>query len=193
MTTAADGRVVELYTTPSKGEPMVASESLSVLDGGIEGDRYRRGTGYYSATDGCQVTLVDGAALDAATDEFGIDLATGQHRRNVVVRGVGLADLLDATFELGEAELRGTRLRPPCGYLGKLVGDPAVVEALRERRGGICADVVTPGRVSVGDEVRIIEANPRELGRQIADRLAGRTVEEGEQDEGTDETTGGHE
>ncbi|KAB1188470.1 MULTISPECIES: MOSC domain-containing protein [Haloferax] len=177
MTTAADGRVTGLYTTPSSGEPMVAHESISVIDGGLDGDRYLHGTGYYSATDGCQVTLVDGAVLDDAHDEFGIDLSDGQHRRNVVVRGIDLTDLLDATFALGDAELRGTRLRPPCAYLADLVDDEDVIEALRERRGGICADVVTPGAVRVGDAVRVTEANPREMGRQIAARLGGVTAE----------------
>ncbi|KTG30954.1 MOSC domain-containing protein [Haloferax profundi] len=175
MTTAADGVVEGLYTAPSRGEPMVAHESIAVTEGGIEGDRYFRGTGYYSATDGCQVTLVDAVVLDDVRDEFGIDLSAGRHRRNVVVRGIDPTDLLDATFRVGNAELRGTRLRPPCAYLGELVGDESVVDALRERRGGICADVVTPGQVSVGDGVRVTEANPREVGREIAARLGGDT------------------
>ncbi|AFK19257.2 MOSC domain-containing protein [Haloferax mediterranei ATCC 33500] len=177
MTTEVRGRVEALYTAPSKGESMVAHETVAVRDGGVDGDRYFEGTGYYSATDGCQVTLVDAAVLDDAEREFGLDLSSGQHRRNVVVRGVDLADLLDATFELGEAELRGTKLRPPCAYLADLVGDEDVVEALRERRGGICADVVTPGHVAVGDGLRVTEANPREMGRQIAERLGGSNAE----------------
>ncbi|KAB1196296.1 MULTISPECIES: MOSC domain-containing protein [Haloferax] len=177
MTTAGDGRVAALYTAPSKGEPMVAHEEVSLRDGGIDGDRYYRGTGYYSATDGCQVTLVDGDVLDAARREFGIDLSDGRHRRNVVVRGIDPTDLLDATFELGGATLRGTRRRPPCAYLGQLVDDEAVVEALREQRGGICAQVVDPGTVRIGDTLRVTEAHPRDIGRQIAARLGGENTD----------------
>ncbi|ELZ98939.1 hypothetical protein C440_01245 [Haloferax mucosum ATCC BAA-1512] len=165
-----------LYTAPSSGEAMVSHETVAVRDGGIEGDRYFDGNGYYSATDGCQVTLVDAAVLDEAEREFDLDLSGGRHRRNVVVRGIDPSALLDATFALGEAELRGTKLRPPCAYLADLVGDD-VGAALRERRGGICADVVTPGRVAVGDTLRVTEANPREMGREIADRLGGRDAE----------------
>ncbi|WP_416839679.1 MOSC domain-containing protein [Haloferax sp. DFSO52] len=183
MTTVGDGRVTALYTAPSKGEPMVAHEAVSVSDGGIDGDRYFRGTGYYSATDGCQVTLVDTAVLEAARREFGIDLSAGQHRRNVVVRGIDPTGLLDATFELGTATLRGTKLRPPCAYLGQLVDDEAVVEALRERRGGICAQVIAPGDVRVGDALRVTEVNPREMGRQIAARLGGTGTEAGDEHE----------
>ncbi|MFC7129490.1 MOSC domain-containing protein [Haloferax chudinovii] len=176
MTSEVRGRVEALYTAPSKAEPMAPHETVSVAPGGIEGDRYFDGDGFYSATDGCQVTLVDAAVLDDAAREYDLDLAAGQHRRNVVVRGVDLDALLDATFELGGAELRGTKLRPPCAHLADLVGDDDVGDALRESRGGICADVLEPGRVAVGDDLRVTEANPRELGRQIADRLSGDAV-----------------
>ncbi|EMA03687.1 MOSC domain-containing protein [Haloferax denitrificans] len=176
MTSEVRGRVEALYTAPSKAEPMVSHEAVSVAPGGIEGDRYFDGDGFYSATDGCPVTLVDAAVLDDAAREYDLDLACGQHRRNVVVRGVDVADLLDATFELGGAELRGTKLRPPCAHLADLVGDDDVGDALRESRGGICADVLAPGRVAVGDDLRVTEANPRELGRQIARRLGGERV-----------------
>ncbi|GGC57167.1 MOSC domain-containing protein [Haloferax sulfurifontis] len=175
MTSEVRGRVEALYTAPSKAEPMASHEAVSVAPGGIEGDRYADGDGFYSATDGCPVTLVDAAVLDDAAREYDLDLAGGRHRRNVVVRGVDLAGLLDATFELGGAELRGTKLRPPCAHLADLVGDD-VGDALRESRGGICADVLSPGRVAVGDDLRVTEANPRELGRQIARRLGGDAV-----------------
>ncbi|WP_396612666.1 MOSC domain-containing protein [Haloferax sp. S1W] len=169
--TSDPGHVEELYTAPSKGAPMVSHDAIDINNGGIVGDRYREGTGYYSATDGCAVTLVDAAVLDEARETFGLDLSGGIHRRNIVVRGVDLTSLLDATFELGEATLRGTKLRPPCAHLADLVGDDSVGDALRERRGGICADVVAPGHVAVGDTLRVTQANPREMGRQIAARL----------------------
>ncbi|MGB9958453.1 MOSC domain-containing protein [Haloferax prahovense] len=192
MTSEVRGRVEALYTAPSKGEPMVSHETVAVAEGGIEGDRYADGDGFYSATDGCQVTLVDAAVLDDAKHEYDLDLADGQHRRNVVVRGVDLADLLDATFELGGAELRGTKLRPPCAHLADLVGDD-VGDALRESRGGICADVLAPGRVAVGDDLRVTEANPRELGRQIAQRLGGERVADDEAATSHEEHGDGHE
>ncbi|QOS11649.1 MOSC domain protein [Haloferax gibbonsii] len=175
MTSEVRGRVEALYTAPSKGERMVSHETVAVAEGGIESDRYFDGDGFYSATDGCQVTLVDAAVLDDAKREYDLDLSAGEHRRNVVVRGVDLDALLDATFELGGAELRGTKRRPPCAHLADLVGDD-VGDALRESRGGICADVLSPGRVAVGDDLRVTEANPRELGRQIAHRLGGEAV-----------------
>ncbi|CQR50010.1 MOSC domain-containing protein [Haloferax massiliensis] len=181
MTSEVRGRVEALYTAPSKAEPMVSHETVSVAPGGIEGDRYADGDGFYSATDGCPVTLVDAAVLDDAKREYDLDLADGQHRRNVVVRGVDLDGLLDATFELGGAELRGTKLRPPCAHLADLVGDDDVGDALRESR----------GRVAVGDDLRVTEANPREMGRQLAERLGGDAVSGDEAATSDEEPQGG--
>ncbi|WP_284013528.1 MOSC domain-containing protein [Halobaculum litoreum] len=154
---------------------MVDHDSVRLVDGGIEGDRYRDGTGYYSPYDVCEVTLVDAAALDTIREETGIDLTDGRHRRNVVVRGADLDELLGATFRLGDAEtgavLRGTRPRPPCTHVEQVAGEDGVARALKGRRGGVCADVVDPGRVAVGDGVAVLEDDPRSEGRKIVDRL----------------------
>jgi MOSC domain-containing protein YiiM len=45
------------------------------------------------------------------------------------------------------------------------------VQAALRDRGGLCCDVVEPGRVAVDDAVVIERAAPREAGAAIADRL----------------------
>jgi len=195
-------RIDALYTAPAEGEPMAEHDRVTLVSGGVEGDRYSRGTGYYSPFDVCAVTLVDAAALETIRDEHGIDLADGRHRRNVVVRGADLDELLGATFRVGTASadgsgtnrpgddalrdgtrpgddsapgavLRGTRPRPPCAHLEMVAGEEGVARALRERRGGICAEVVDPGTIGVGDDIVVLEADPRSEGRRIAERLRG--------------------
>ena len=71
------------------------------------------------------------------------------------------------------AVLRGTRPRPPCAHLEAVAGEEGVARALRELRGGICAEVVDPGTVAVGDGIEVLEADPRSEGRRIAERLRG--------------------
>lgn len=165
-------RVDALYTAPADGEPMEAREEIAVVEGGIRGDRYLLGTGHYAPFDVCQVTLVAGEALDEIRARFEIDLSDGRHRRNVVIRGVDVHDLLETTFRAGGALLRGTRPRPPCAHVERVAGEEGVARALRDGRGGICADVVEPGRVRVGDDVEVVDASPRAVGRDIAERLS---------------------
>lgn len=166
------GTVEQLFVTPEGGAPMEPRASVDAVDGGLLGDRYRRGTGYYSPYDVCEVTLLEAEAVETIREEFGIDLRDGRHRRNVVTRGHDLHELLETTFRIGSVELRGTRPRPPCAHVEDVAEEEGVASALGEGRGGICARVVTPGTVAVGDEIELVEADPRTVGAAIVDRLA---------------------
>lgn len=170
------GTVDQLFIARESGEPMSQRESVDLVDGGIVGDRYLRGTGHYSPYDVCEVTLVEAEALETIHEESGIDLWDGRHRRNIVTRGHAVDDLLETTFRVGEAELRGTRPRPPCAHLEEVAGQQGVASALGAGRGGICARVVSPGTVAVDDAIEILEADPRTVGADIAERLGADSV-----------------
>lgn len=153
---------------------MAAVESVdAVADRGLRGDRYFRGTGYYSGFDGCEVTLVAGSALDTIHEEYDIDIRDGRHRRNLVTRGVALTDLLDTRFAVGGAVLDGTRPRPPCAHVEAVAGEDGVARALQADRGGICGRVVESGTIEVGDSIEVREqltTDPDELAAAIRDR-----------------------
>jgi MOSC domain-containing protein YiiM len=166
-----EGSVEAIWTSPEDGAPMESRSSVEAVEGGLRGDRYLRGTGYYSPYDVCQVTFVASEAIAEIRAETGIDLSDGRHRRNVVLSGVDLRELLGATFRVGDAEFRGTRPRPPCAHVERVAGEEGVARALGGGRGGICADAVRPGRISVGDDVELVEADPRTVGAGIAARL----------------------
>jgi hypothetical protein len=116
----------------------------AVADRGLRGDRYFRGSGYYSGVDGCQVTFVGIDALASVREESGVDLADGRHRRNIVV-DTDVTDLLEHRFRVGEAVFKGTRLRPPCAHLEELAGEAGVARALGGARRHL------RGRDRVGD------------------------------------------
>jgi MOSC domain-containing protein YiiM len=164
--------VRQLWTAPAGGEPMEARDSVTaVANGGLHGDRYFTGEGYYSPYDVCQVTFVDSRALARIDEEYGIDLTDGRHRRNVVV-DADVVDLLQARFRVGGAVFEGTRRRPPCAHVEQVAGEAGVAEALGEERGGVCADVVEGGDVAVGDELVVEERydEPEKLAAAIRER-----------------------
>ncbi|KTG10409.1 sulfurase [Haloprofundus marisrubri] len=163
--------VETVFLARENSAPMEEVDSVDAVDGGLSGDRYQTGRGYYSPYDVCEVTLIEGEAIDEIREEFGIDLTDGRHRRNIVTRGVEVHDLLHTTFRVGDALLRGTRPRPPCAHVEQVAGEEGVARALKNRRGGVCADVVEPGTIRAGDELKVVEENPRTMGRKIAERL----------------------
>ena len=76
---------------------------------GLEGDRYAAGEGSFSRWPGRgrEVTLVAAEALAEAAAEFGVAVADGEHRRNLVVEGVPLDDLRGVPFAIGGRPVRG--------------------------------------------------------------------------------------
>ena len=137
---------------------MQALEQVEAVAGhGLAGDRYLAGIGFYSPrpTDpgAREVTLFEAEVLDALRADHGIDLAPGEHRRNLTVRGVRLPELLGQRFTIGDVVLEGVKDCPPCEHLEGLVAR-SVVQPLIDR-GGLRARVVQGGTIRVGDTITL--------------------------------------
>ncbi len=149
------GVVDEIYVTAKGSAQMECVEEVRTTEGcGIEGDRYCEGTGFWSRFgDVCQVTLIEGEDLDHIEEELGIRVKSGEHRRNIVARGIRLDELRRKRFRVGEAILEYDRPRPPCRHVQDL-SEPGMTRAL-EGRGGICARVVKGGLIRAGDAIGV--------------------------------------
>ena len=152
---AWEGRVVGLFIAPAKGAAMQAVEAARAVPGrGLEGDRYFDGAGSFSRWPGPHRDLTLIAEEDlAAMEAEGIALAPEASRRNVLVRGVPLADLVRQRFWVGDLEVEGSRLCQPCKYLVRLTGEPRLLPGMIGR-GGLRARILTEGTVRVGDVIR---------------------------------------
>ncbi|WP_251331174.1 MOSC domain-containing protein [Haloplanus pelagicus] len=163
-------RVTDVFVAPDGSAPMESVDRVeAIADGGLRGDRYCTGEGHYAPYDTCQVTLVAAEAIAEIERETGIDLTDGRHRRNVVVEGIDVHELLDHRVRVGGATLVGTRPRPPCAHVEDLADEAGVARALGDGRGGICADVVEGGPVAVGDTVT--DLGSRDRTDAVVDRL----------------------
>jgi hypothetical protein len=70
--------LVAIWLADSAGAPARSVAQAEALTGrGLEGDRYANGTGFWKATDGCQVTLIAEEDLARAERRHGIPLAAG--------------------------------------------------------------------------------------------------------------------
>ncbi len=112
---------------------------------GLEGDRFY---GYRPDYKG-QVTFFTWETLLAARENFGLPaLAPSVFRRNVVVEGIDLDQLLARRFTLGGVEFEGTGEARPCHWMNAVVAPGA--EDWLMGRGGLRAKVRTDGKLSVG-------------------------------------------
>jgi MOSC domain-containing protein YiiM len=99
------------------------------------------------------LTLIASEALEGLERDTGIDLTGEQSRRNVLTRGIDLNALVGRRFSVGDVEAVGVELAEPCTKLQRISGEPGVLRGLAHR-GGLRADVVSSGRIRVGDPVR---------------------------------------
>jgi MOSC domain-containing protein YiiM len=149
------GVVEEMYVTAKGSAQMERVEEVRTIEGcGIEGDRYCEGAGFWTRFgDVCQVTLIEGEDLDYIEDELGIWVKNGEHRRNIITRGIRLDEMRRKRFRIGEAILEYDRPRPPCRHVQDL-SEPGMTRALKGR-GGICARVVKAGWIRTRDTIEV--------------------------------------
>lgn len=149
------GKVLGIYTAPARKEPMVAQQEVHVIPGkGIEGDRYFKGNATYSDRPGPhrELTLIELESIDALEREYGYRLEPEKSRRNVLVSGVPLNHLIEREFTIGDVRLRGLLLCEPCANLAETSGRANIVNHLLHR-GGLRAEVLNEGTISLGAEV----------------------------------------
>jgi MOSC domain-containing protein YiiM len=146
------GAVEGICIARAAGEPPRALEVARALAGrGLEGDRHVAGTGTFpSGVPGSALTLIEAEVCDS----FDPHLGPGEHRRNVVTRGIDLNGLVGREFTLGRVRCRGTRLCEPCTVVQRYASRPVLRELVH--RGGLRADILEDGEINVGDEVRAL-------------------------------------
>jgi MOSC domain-containing protein YiiM len=123
----------------------------AVAGQGLEGDRYFAPGG---AGPGEALTLIDAEVLE------NVGLSGPQTRRQVVVRGVRVSDLIGKRFRIGDVECLGIEICEPCRHLQQMTR-PGIIKDLIHR-GGLRADILSGGTISVGD--RVLEELPAERG-----------------------------
>ena len=148
---------VELIALAAEAEgPMRAVSAAEAVEGrGLVGDRYERGSGTFSETrgGGYDLTVVEAEALEKLSSK-GVDLVPIEARRNLVVRGIELDDLIGKRFRVGEVECFGQRRCEPCSHLQRLT-QPGVLSGL-VHRGGLRADVLSDGLIRIGDSIEAL-------------------------------------
>jgi MOSC domain-containing protein YiiM len=148
------GVVEQIAITPQPSALPEPVERIEVVAGqGPRGDR--KFAPKPMKRNGKDLTLIEAEALADLRDDTGIELTHAESRRNVLTRGVRLNDLVGRRFRVGEVECEGVVLNEPCSHLERLTYQ-GVLAGLHNR-GGLRANVLRGGTISVGDEVRPLQ------------------------------------
>ena len=152
-----------IYIATSAGAPMQSLSKVKVISMGIEGDRYTNDKGAYSdiyPKKTRHLSLITESGIATANewllagDEPTIDAS--ETRRNIVISNMSSDELnllVGKSFILGPLILKGTELCTPCQRPAQLLNKPNFIDAF-EGRGGLRAEIIKTGEISVGDTLR---------------------------------------
>ena len=128
-----------------KNNAITSVASVTAIAGkGLQGDRHFSTSG---ALPGDALTLIEAEALED------VGLTGAESRRQLVVRGVRLNDLVGKRFRVGDVECLGVKLCEPCLHLQQLTR-PGIIKDLIHR-GGLNADILVDGQIRIGDPVSV--------------------------------------
>jgi hypothetical protein len=146
----AAGTVEALAVAGAAAGPARLLQTARALAGqGLEGDRHVAGTGTFpSGLPGSALTMIEAEVCES----FEPPLTPGEHRRNVVTRGIDLNALVGHEFTIGDVRCRGMRLCEPCTVVQRYAGRPVLRPLVH--RGGLRADILRDGEIHIGDPVR---------------------------------------
>lgn len=142
-----EGRLAWIGLRPSRRAPVLAVGEAVVGGSGLEGDHAPAGRR--------AVTLIQGEHLPVIGALLGrAPVAPDLLRRNLVVEGLNLAALRGRRLALGGAVVEISGPCPPCSRMEEGLGEGGY-NAMRGH-GGWYAEVVSPGRIALGDAARAL-------------------------------------
>lgn len=151
----AQGTVQAIYIAAAHGElPHEVELAVAHAGRGIEGDRNFDETD----SDSCQITLIEAETFDDLQAKHGFSITPLESRRQVLVRGIDLGELIGRRFAVGDVECEAEERCEPCSHLVKMTGAQGVLRGLLHT--GLRASIVKSGTIKAGDQVRLAVSTP---------------------------------
>jgi len=153
----APGRL-ESINVSRGGVPKCPVVEAAITTEGVEGDR-QRDRRFHGGPDRA-VTLFSSERIAALRAE-GHSIVAGSTGENLTLSGIDWSRATPgARVEIGDVRLEITRYATPCANIAGSLKDGEIARVAQKVNPGwsrVCARVVVPGRVRVGDSVKLLE------------------------------------
>jgi MOSC domain-containing protein YiiM len=140
------GEVVSIHIVRQRHGVVEAAERATVgTNYGLQGDwRSRRNRSG-------QLTLIEAEVLTEVEQLLGAPILPGASRRQIVVSGIRLNDLIGQRLRIGEVSVFVEAPCHPCSRMEETIG--AGARMALEGRGGVRCFVLAGGELQVGDSI----------------------------------------
>jgi MOSC domain-containing protein YiiM len=143
------GLLEAIWLKPVRREVLEPVETAKLRAGqGMVGNRHQGGRR--------QVTILEREAWEAVAREVNTAVAAEVRRANLLVSGVSLRETTGRVLEVGGCRLRIGGETRPCDLMDAAI--PGLKAAIgKDWRGGVFAEVLDDGTITIGDDVRLTE------------------------------------
>ena len=145
--------VYKLGITKFNNKEIVEVSSIEVkANKGIVGDRH-----FNDYNDPyCQLSLIESENIDYYNTKYSLNIPYVDFRRNIITKKIELNNLIGKKFLIGDVEVEGIDLCRPCKHLTQMLNQQNILKEFL-RRGGLRCQVLTSSKISVGDQIEILE------------------------------------
>ena len=145
------GKVFKIAISENYKGKMVGITSVeAIAKKGLSNDRHFKNNN----DEKCQVTLIESENIDYYNRKFKTSIAHNDFRRNIVTSGIKLNDLVGKDFFIGKVKVKAHDLCRPCKHLQQTLKQGNIIKEFLHK-GGIRCEILTSGKIFVGDIIKI--------------------------------------
>ena len=144
--------IIKIGLTKNHNQKIIEVTEIDLVTGkGIIGDRHFKD--YNDPFN--QLSIIESENIDEYNFKNKLNIPHLSFRRNIVTKGMILNDLVGKRIKIGFVKLEVIDLCRPCRHLSeKLIRNDIIKEFLR--KGGIRCQIMNDGKISLGDQIKII-------------------------------------
>ena len=143
-------KVIEIAISESSGRVMKNVYSVeSIVGKGLLNDRHFKEDNEKKS----QITLIEIENINHYNQISRASILPKDFRRNIITKGIKLNELVGSEFFIGEVKVRAHDLCRPCKYLQESLNQKNLVKELL-RKGGLRCEILTNGKIFVGDKIK---------------------------------------
>ena len=143
-------KVIEIAISDSPKGQMQSVNNVETIPGkGLVNDRHFK----ENNDKRCQITLIEIENINFYNKISRTSLPAINFRRNIITEGILLNELVGNEFFIGQVKVKAHDLCRPCKYLQESLNQENLVKAFL-RRGGLRCEILTNGKIFVGDEIK---------------------------------------
>ena len=102
-----------------------------------------------------QITLIEKKNINYYNNKYKTKIPYIDFRRNIVTEGIELNSLIKKEIEIGTIKILPYQLCKPCLHLEQMLNSKNIIKEFL-RKGGLRCEVLVPGKVKIGDKIKIL-------------------------------------